>query len=350
MSDRNGKNIIRIPVAILIVALTAWAGCRRDVGDGAGQTEYSIKKGYSEGALSVTVKLSSDKVAISDLIIMEIEATTQQGWEVGMPAVSEVLSELDIRDRQSPGNRLADDNKVVRTRWYRLEPLVTGKAVVGAMDFKYWQSAEGEQAKYELTTEAIEIEVTSLLEELGTDLVIEDIEDVVGIEANRTVWWVCGGAAVMVGLVTVGIVLWLLLRPKKEAQIARIFRPAHEIAYAILRRIAEDKLVEKGRVGEFYERVSNCLRHYIEDRFGVAAPEQTTEEFLLRIEQSGELAVEYRDDLKGFLEHCDLVKFARYEPNAEQIEEALRLVEAFVDKTRSDAVMVDVTIGGAKGG
>ena len=155
-------------MAIVIVVLTACSGCRRDVGDGAEQTEYAIKKEYSEGALSVTVKLSNDRVAISDLVIMEIEATTEQGWEVDMPAVSEVLSKLEIRDRQSPGNRLADDNRIVRTRRYRLEPLAPGKAVVGAMDFQFRQSAQAEQTRQTLTTDAVEIEVTSLLEELGT--------------------------------------------------------------------------------------------------------------------------------------------------------------------------------------
>ena len=340
MSDRNRKNIIRIQAAILIVVLTACCGCRRDLGHGAEQTEYAIKKEYSEGALSVTVKLSSGKVGISDLVIMEIEATTEQGWEVDMPAVSEVLSKLEIRDRQSPGNRLADDNRIVRTRRYRLEPLAPGKASVGAMDFQFRQSAQAEQTRQTLTTDAVEIEVTSLLEELGTDLVIEDIEDVVGIEANRTIWWVCGGAAVMI---VVAVALWFVLRPKKEAQIARIFRPAHEIAYEILQNLAEEKLVQAGRVKEFYERLSDCLRHYIEHRFTLRAPERTTEEFLAEIERGESLAPQYRMELKAFLEHCDLVEFARYEPSVEQIEEVLRMVESFVDNTRSDEIKVDVT-------
>ena len=73
------------------------------------------------------------------------------------------------------------------------------------------------------------------------------------------------------------------------------------------------------------------------------APERTTEEFLVELKNSQSLDTAYRDDLKLFMEHCDLVKFARYEPNAEQIGRALEIVEEFVNKTRSDECKIDVT-------
>ncbi|MCD6392935.1 MAG: hypothetical protein J7M40_05460, partial [Planctomycetes bacterium] len=81
----------------------------------------------------------------------------------------------------------------------------------------------------------------------------------------------------------------------------------------------------------------------IEHRFSLRAPERTTEEFLIELKYSEALASEYRNDLKLFLEHCDLVKFARYEPSADQITRTLKMVEEFVDKTRSDECRVEIT-------
>ena len=52
------------------------------------------------------------------------------------------------------------------------------------------------------------------------------------------------------------------------------------------------------------------LRHYIEDRFGLRAPEQTTEEFLAELRQKHVFGERQKDLLRAFLEHCDLVKFA----------------------------------------
>ena len=68
------------------------------------------------------------------------------------------------------------------------------------------------------------------------------------------------------------------------------------------------------------------------------------------IERGESLAPEHRMELKAFLEHCDLVKFARYEPSIEQIRQTLRMVESFVDNTRSDEIKVDVTEQEAKAG
>ena len=57
--------------------------------------------------------------------------------------------------------------------------------------------------------------------------------------------------------------------------------PAHEQAYRELERLLARELIEKGQVKEFYAGVSGVLRRYIENRFGLKAPERTTEEFLV---------------------------------------------------------------------
>jgi hypothetical protein len=124
---------------------------------------------------------------------------------------------------------------------------------------------------------------------------------------------------------------------------ARAFKPAHEIAYERLRRLVGDNPVERGRIKEFYERVSNILRHYIEDRFSVRAPEQTTEEFLCELQYTDALGDSDKRHVGRFLEHCDLVKFARFSPETAQIQEAFNIVRDFIDRTKSDEKKVDVT-------
>jgi hypothetical protein len=123
----------------------------------------------------------------------------------------------------------------------------------------------------------------------------------------------------------------------------RIFQPAHELAYARLRALVAEGLVEVGRVKEFYERISAILRHYIEDRFDLRAPERTTEEFLYELGRTEVLAPPDKQMLQEFLTHCDLVKFAKHAPTTEQIQQSFDLVKTFVEKTKSDERNVDVT-------
>ena len=50
-----------------------------------------------------------------------------------------------------------------------------------------------------------------------------------------------------------------------------------------------------------------------------------------------------KEVLSEFLTHCDLVKFARHAPTTEQIQRTFDLVKDFVERTRSEQRMVDVT-------
>jgi hypothetical protein len=82
---------------------------------------------------------------------------------------------------------------------------------------------------------------------------------------------------------------------------------------------------------EFCIRVSDTIRAYLEERFDFRAPERTTEEFLLELQATELLTQSQKASLGDFLQQCDLVKFARYEPSEPELNElhscALRLVD-----------------------
>ena len=77
--------------------------------------------------------------------------------------------------------------------------------------------------------------------------------------------------------------------------------------------------------------VSDTIRVYLEERFDFHAPERTTEEFLHELQGTDLLSAEQKEKLGEFLERCDLVKFAKYEPGEPELRDlhgsALRLVE-----------------------
>lgn len=81
----------------------------------------------------------------------------------------------------------------------------------------------------------------------------------------------------------------------------------------------------------FCTAVSEITRAYLEERFGLKAPDQTTEEFLADLPKNAELDERHKESLAGFLTGCDLVKFAKFEPARSDLEAlhaaALNLVE-----------------------
>lgn len=318
----------------------ACAGCEERSESRAKKTEFEIDKQYERGPLSVHVRVDKGKLTIAETLLLELEASIEPGYEVKMPKVDKVLENFGIVDWNNLGNKLDENNNVASTYRYRLEPFLSGKYEVPSFTFEFYDVNNVQEKKYELSSEPIEVEVTSLLGEQRGELVIEDIEDVVEMPQKVSLWWIWMLIIVCIAGAAGG---WIIIRRKRAAKLIRIFKPAHEIAYDSLKALVEENLIEAGRIKEFYERISSILRHYIEHRFDLRAPERTTEEFLAEIQYADVLSEPDKESLGKFLTHCDLVKFAKHSPTTEQIQQTFDLVKEFIEKTKSDERRIDVT-------
>jgi len=316
------------------------AGCGKSPDGKPGKAQFEIDKNYERGPLTVHVRADKAKITIAETFMLELEAAIEPGYEVRMPKVDKVLESFGIVDWDNLGDKLDPNDRVVSTYRYRLEPFLSGKYPIPAFTFEFHDVNSPEDKKYELTTEPIDIEVTSLLTDQRAELKIEDIEGVVEMPKPKSFAWIWVPGIVI--LVTAGG-FWLYLRRKRVQELVRIFKPAHELAYERLRVLVNEDLVGAGKIKEFYERISDILRHYIEHRFSLRAPERTTEEFLAELANTDLLPAAEKQRLGEFLRHCDLVKFAKHNPTTQQIQETFDLVKDFIEKTKSDERKVDVT-------
>ena len=320
--------------------LWLYAGCGKSPDGKARKTQFEIDKNYERGPITVHVRADKAKMTIAETVLLELEAAIEPGYEVRMPKVDKVLESFGIVDWDNLGDKLDPNNRVVSTYRYRLEPFLSGTYPIPAFTFEFHDANSPEDKKYELTTEPIDIEVTSLPGEQRAELKIDDIEDVMEMPKQKSFTWVW---ALVVIAATAAAGLWLYLRGKRVKELVRIFKPAHEIAYGRLRALVKEDLVGAGKIKEFYERISDILRHYIEHRFSLRAPERTTEEFLAELASTELLPAAEKQRLGEFLQHCDLVKFAKHNPTTQQIQETFDLVKDFIEKTKSDERKVDVT-------
>jgi hypothetical protein len=109
----------------------------------------------------------------------------------------------------------------------------------------------------------------------------------------------------------------------------------YQIALAALEKLREENLP----VEEFYTRLSDIVRQFIEGEFGLRAPERTTEEFLAE----ATLPAESMALLAAFLRESDLVKFARLRPGKDDIERAFGAAETFVRRSGIPAATLPAT-------
>tara|TARA_B110000305_G_C18979940_1_gene421158 strand:- start:13 stop:516 length:504 start_codon:yes stop_codon:yes gene_type:complete len=133
---------------------------------------------------------------------------------------------------------------------------------------------------------------------------LADIKAPVAIPTYEWVWWLS------LGLVLLAIVIWLWMRHrKKKADYVPPPLTPMEIAMNRLKGLManNESLSDK----EFIVEVSGALRSFIEGSINIPAPDLTTEEFLSRAANHRLLKGERAEKLSGFLQECDMVKFAK---------------------------------------
>jgi len=153
---------------------------------------------------------------------------------------------------------------------------------------------------------------------------IHDIKPPVEIPSGwEWLWWTLGALAIIAVL----FFIWQWWQKWRLRIPVTPPVPAHVRAKQKL----EEALALISQPKPFCILVSDTIRFYLEERFDFRAPEQTTEEFLHELQATDLLSLEQKESLGKFLECCDLVKFAKYEPGETELRDlhgsALRLIE-----------------------
>ena len=83
--------------------------------------------------------------------------------------------------------------------------------------------------------------------------------------------------------------------------------------------------------------VSNILRSYVNEQYGLPLTKQTSVEFLERVARNSQFSPDERTLLEDFLSRCDLIKFARYDATPADstllLEEASRFVKGGTEES-----------------
>jgi hypothetical protein len=131
---------------------------------------------------------------------------------------------------------------------------------------------------------------------------------------------------------------WLkkLRRGKDEEEVFINPDPAHIIALRQLEQLKEEKLWQAGEVKLYYTKLTEILRQYLENRFGVFSLELTTSETLNALVKTGFKKDAVYNQLKVILSGADLVKFAKYNPEPAEHETAFQESWNFVMTTKAE--------------
>ena len=123
---------------MLCVVLMVFPGCRKDDSAKVGKSDFEIDNFYERGPLRVYVRLGKAKITIAETVFLQFEVTVEQGYEIQMPKMAEVLEDFGIIDWANLGDSLDEQNNIVQKRRYRLEPFLSGQYQIPSFTFYFY--------------------------------------------------------------------------------------------------------------------------------------------------------------------------------------------------------------------
>jgi hypothetical protein len=304
---------------------------RSEIGNGS---DFEIVKEYNRGSpATFTVKVSRARLSTVDELSFVLEAKAAEQWSAVFPEIGDSLDKFSIVDRGIEIHRLDPERNLVHTRIYTLEPFLSGDYVIPPIEMFFEEQEKG--FSFSLTSEEIAIEVVSILPPQLGEQDIEGIQGPMPLRQRMVVW--IGIGAIVLAAFGAGL-LYVSRRINVFQSETKDLHPWKK-ALNELDALLEKKLIEHGSYREFYDSISDLTRRYVELRFSIRAPAQTTEEFLQQVRESKALA-EFAPLLDEFLYGCDLVKFARYRSSVEEAKKTVRICEKFLTETAPQEVDV----------
>lgn len=276
-------------------------------------------------------KSESEDIYVGDLFIITLSATYPPDHFVIFPRVpSRWGDEFEVRSQSSQPTTQNDDGAITSSIQIVAALFSTGDIPTPELSVAI-RKPDGEIVNRPV--KPIDVAVARLLPE-GDDNELKDIKpqaelpvplDPLSALRDReglAILAVLGG----VGLAALAVYLWGLMRAPVYPDLST---PA-ETALAELDRIAALPLESDSDFKERYTLVSDCLRNYLWGQFSFPALELTTRQIMRSIESS-DVSTSERDDLARILDECDLVKFARFLPDA---DDAIGVIERSRDFIR----------------
>lgn len=278
-------------------------------------------------AQSLTAHLDSARIRIGSQAHLTLTVEAPKGTAITFPDIEpqkEIGKGLEVVETRTD---TLDDTHTRRT--YTLTSWDQQKASVPVLTVRAGSKT--------LTSRAIPIEITTIPVDTAQTAEPRPPHDVA---PNPFSWddWAEPFWFTLVAALLLALTYYFSLRLKHNKPIApriRFIRRLlpHQKALQEIERLKNEPHEGEEAQKQYYTRLTDTLREYLEARFAINAREMTSNQIIAELEQQDP---ERTDELREVFQTADLVKFARFA--AEQGEDNLYLqrVATFIDDTKQE--------------
>ncbi len=297
---------------------------------------------FAQG-IKVKAVIDSTHVLIGDQLNLRLEVEQAKDFKVEFPQISDTLDNGIEVMAQSPLDtfKLDEKEQLKIIKNLTITSFDTGRNVVPPFKFKLVQNnlqQDMETLPAEFFVHGMEIDTTKG----PTDIKHPYAAPVTLAEASP---YILG--AILILAIAFFIFYYFQRRKKNKPVFGKAAKPKeapHVVALRELEHIREGKLwLEPDKIKLFYSGVSDTLRIYIKERFGINAPEYTSDETIQAFTKQKDVLTEKSfSQLKEILKLSDLVKFAKYQPLPDDHNLSLMNAFFFVNDTKLEDRKIEV--------
>lgn len=281
--------------------------------------------------ISVQSALSSDTISIGEQLIYKFSVKSGESVDTEFPIFYDTISSnIEVLEMISIDTSFADKHRIISAR-YLVTSFEKGMNIIFPKPLKF---SYGEMLD---TAYSLPIVLTVIAPVVDTSQAIRPIKPPVNtpVSMKEVLPWVLIGYSGLLLLTLVIALVWIFIKRKKEPELFQMKprEPAHIVALRNLDKLKEEELSEHNMVKKYYSRLTEIIRTYISDQYGLQALESITEEILVEFKLVNRENNNLNDMLKELLELADLVKFAKEDPLRKENEQHLKNAYNFVHET-----------------
>ncbi len=322
---RRGRGAL--PAIALAVGLSL-AACAREATappPAPAAAAPSVQSSAAAHGTTITARAEPSTAEVGVPITLTLELVREGGpppTDALDGAVPETLGDFHAEPIAPP--RLEGSTLVAR---YRISTFATGTVPVPPIVVGVVAGAADDAARSTtVATRELAITIASLLGDADADpSTFRDIKGELDLLPQPSRWpWIAGGSILGAGIIAAAV---LILSRRRRTKLPP---RADAVALTALEALEREALPKANRVHEFHVRLSDIVRHFIEDRFAIRAPELTTPEFLREAKASTAIPESHQATLEVLLKAADMVKFAAVRPDAGACDQSLASARTFV--------------------
>ena len=285
----------------------------------------------SMAQVSVEAKIDSLEMVIGQQTDVTVTVTAKEGDQVEFPnfkPLQQIIPGVEIVESGPMTASGKSDGSCLFQRTYTLTSF-DGKLYYLPPFAVKVNGKEYKSKSLALKVLEIEVDTTNVDKFFGP----KDVQDnPFSWQEWSVIFWL---SLIMLAMISITYYLYLRLRDNKpivaKIRIIKRLLP-HQKAMKEIEAIKADKMVMSENQKEYYTKLTDTLRKYIEERYGFRAMEMTSSEIIDRLTETQDSQA--LDELRLLFNTADLVKFAKYSTLIN--ENDMNLVNAieFINKTK----------------